>query len=428
MANEILKFPPGFLWGAATSAHQVEGGMVNDWTEWEKNNAERLARGAGKKWNKWQQEKFPEMFDPQNYISGRACDHYNKYEEDFDIAKGLGQNAHRFSIEWSRIEPLQGQFDEKEIEHYRNVLRALRERGMEPFVTLWHWTDPAWIGEIGAWENKDTVKYYLRYAERMFNEYKDLVKFWMPLNEPGTQASYGYLFGGQPPGISSKLSANAAFKNLMSAQKQSYKIAKTVLANFQIGCSHFMFYIAPYKRRPWNILAAKAMDYFANRRFFKAFKNSCDFFGVQYYQPFFINFKPGGHFLGFFENKEESEHRSDLGWEFFPEGIYHVLKKAARNGKPIYITENGLADADDAYRPKFIKEHLRFVQKAIAKGIDVRGYFHWSLLDNFEFVDMRGFWPRFGLIEVNYETLERKIRPSAYVYAEICKNNQLMLG
>jgi len=409
--------------GDFTSAHQVEGGTVNNWSEWEKENAERLAKGAARKWQKWQQEKFPEMFDPQNYISDKACDHYNRYEEDFDLAKDGGHNAHRFSIEWSRIEPEEGKFDEKEIEHYRKVLLALRERGIEPFVTLWHWTDPVWIGEMGAWGNKETGKYFLRYAERVFGEYKDLVKFWMPLNEPGTEVSLGYLFGNQPPGLKSQLAANAAFKNLMQAQKDIYKLAKSVSHDFQIGCSHFMFDMKPANRLPWNILATKILDYFANYRFFKTFRDSCDFFGVQYYQPFFVNLKLGGHFWGIFENKKKCEGHSDLDWQISPEGIYHVLKKAAKNGKPIYITENGIADNDDTRRGEFIEEHLRFVNKAISEGADVRGYFHWSLLDNFEFVEMRGFWPRFGLIEIDYKTLERKPRKSFYAYKEIIKNN-----
>ena len=196
-----LHFPKGFYWGAATSSHQVEGGMNNDWTKWELDNAERLAKGASIKWTKWQQEKFPEMFDPQNYISGNAAGHYHRYQEDFDIAQSLGHNAHRFSIEWSRIEPEEGKFDEKEIEHYRQVIFALRQRNIEPFVTLWHWPNPIWIGEMGAWKNKKTARYFIRYAERIFSEYKDLVKFWIPLNEPGTEVSLGYLFGNQPPGL-----------------------------------------------------------------------------------------------------------------------------------------------------------------------------------------------------------------------------------
>ena len=159
-----LKFPDGFLWGAATSAYQVEGGNVNDWSEWEKKNADRLAGEAKTKWQKWQQEKFPEMFDPKNYICGRACDFYNRYESDLDIAKSLGLNAFRISIEWSRIEPEEGKFDEREIEHYRKVIEAIRARGMEPFVTLWHFTNPLWLEEIGGVENNKFPSYFSRYV------------------------------------------------------------------------------------------------------------------------------------------------------------------------------------------------------------------------------------------------------------------------
>ena len=157
MSERQTTFPKDFLWGAATSAHQVEGGNRNDWSEWEKKNAEKLAKDAPKRFADWQVKKFPEMLTSENYISGAACDHYNRYEKDFDIAKELGHNAHRFSIEWSRIEPEEGKFDEKEVEHYRKVIQAIRDRGMEPFVTLWHWTNPLWISEIGGWENKKTI-------------------------------------------------------------------------------------------------------------------------------------------------------------------------------------------------------------------------------------------------------------------------------
>ncbi len=166
------KFPAGFFWGAATSSHQVEGGNVNDWSEWEKANAQRLAKEAKQKWQPWQQERFPEMFDPQNYISGRACDHYNRHEEDFDIAKQLGHNAHRFSIEWSRVEPEEGKFNEEAIEHYRKVILSLRARGFEPFVTLWHWTNPLWIHDIGGPENKKFPLYFSRYAKYVDDELK----------------------------------------------------------------------------------------------------------------------------------------------------------------------------------------------------------------------------------------------------------------
>ena len=173
-------FPKGFYWGAATSAHQVEGGNHNDWSEWETSPArlEELQRRG---------------LDPALYISGKACDHYDWYEEDFDIAESLGHNAHRFSIEWSRIEPEEGKFNEQEIGHYRKVIQALRARGIEPFVTLWHWPLPLWVAHQGAWENKRTVDNFARYCERVAKEFKDEVKYWMVLNEPGYWFANAYV-------------------------------------------------------------------------------------------------------------------------------------------------------------------------------------------------------------------------------------------
>src|SRR3989344_7242602 len=197
-----FQFPKGFYWGSATSAHQVEGGNHNDWSEWEKENAKRLAREAEGRFgylSNWTKIKI-EAQNPQNYISGRACDHYNRYEEDFDTVKSLGHNAHRFSIEWSRIEPEEGKFNEKEIEHYRNVIKALRARGIEPFVTLWHWTQPIWIADIGGWENKKTIDHFLRYIEKIVGELKENVKFWIVLNEPNIYTGFGFVKGSHPPG------------------------------------------------------------------------------------------------------------------------------------------------------------------------------------------------------------------------------------
>lgn len=167
-----LEFPKNFYWGSATSAHQVEGNNHNDWTEWELKNAKRLVEKARQSpptggWPDYILNKYPNPLQEENYISGRACDHYNRFREDFDIAKSLGHNAHRFSIEWSRIEPEEGKFNEKEIEHYRQVISALKERGIEPFVSLWHWTNPIWFAKRGGWLNKNSPKYFERYSNKI---------------------------------------------------------------------------------------------------------------------------------------------------------------------------------------------------------------------------------------------------------------------
>ncbi len=395
-----VKFPKNFYWGAATSAHQVEGGQVNDWSEWEKGNAERLAREAKDYWQKWQQEKFPEMFQSRNYISGRACDHYHRFKEDFGIAKDLNHNAHRFSIEWSRIEPKEGRIDEKEIEHYRQVLVALKERGLEPFVTLYHWPLPNWLAKKGGWLNPKAPYYFDRYVKIISENLFDYVRFWITINEPNVYSGASYFRGIWPPQEKSILKYFKVLNSLVKAHRLAYQSLHLIDLDCQVGISKNNVY---FENIPLG-------DYFWNKCFLNKIKNNQDFIGLNYYAH-----------RRFPKNKNLSV--SDMGWEIYPEGVYHVLKGLKKYNKPIYITENGLADKSDKKRAQFIKDHLVWVHKAIEEGIDVKGYFYWSLLDNFEWD--KGFWPRFGLVGVDYQTFERKIRPSAEIYARICKENSL---
>ena len=411
-----LKFPDGFLWGAATSAHQVEGNNHNDWSEWEKKNAERLAKEAGSKWEDWQQKKFPEMFKAENYISGRACDHYNRYEEDFDIAKELGHNAHRFSIEWSRVEPEEGKFDEKEVEHYRRVLQALRKRGIESFVTLWHWTNPIWLSKMGGPENKKFAFYFSRYASFVVEQLSGLVDFWITLNEPTSVIANSYMSGAWPPQKKNPLLALKVYKNLAQAHNYAYNEIHKISPKAKVGFANILAFYEPYnKNSALDKIAVKIAKYFGNEKFLNLTKDKHDFLTAQYYFHNRLKF-PG-------RIKNENKTVSDLGWEIYPEGIYHIIKDLRKYNLPIYVTENGLADANDSRRAKFIKDHLYWIHKAIQEGADVRGYFHWSLLDNFEWE--KGFWPRFGLVEIDYKTMERKIRKSAWEYAKICRRNEI---
>lgn len=387
---------------------------MNDWSEWEKKNAERLAREAENKFghlSNWDDIK-EQAQNPQNYISGRACDHYNRYKEDFDIAKSLGHNAHRFSIEWSRIEPEEGKWDEREIEHYRKVIAALRARGMESFVTLWHWTVPLWLRDKGGVESKNFSEYFSRYAERMAKELPD-VKFWLTLNEPEIYTINSYLKGIWPPQKRCLLSSWRVFKNLASAHNQAYKIIKNSSLLSQVGIAKNNIYFEARGDKFFNRLLKKIIDWLWNFWFLNKIKNHQDFIGLNNYFHNRINY---------WLNKNKNIKTSDMGWELYPDGIYHVLKDLKKYGKPIYITENGLADALDEHREWYIKECLKNIHRAIQDGIDVCGYLHWSLLDNFEWD--KGFWPRFGLVEVDLKTMERKIRLSALEYAEICKTNQ----
>lgn len=424
MKTSILTFPKNFYWGSSTSAHQAEGNNHNDWTEWEKENAVRLAKEAKNRWQGWQVKKFPEMLQSENYVSGQACDHYLRYQEDFNIATLLNHNAHRFSIEWSRIEPKEGKFNEKEIEHYREVLKALKKRGMEPFVTLWHWTNPLWISEIGGWENKKTIDYFQRYVAKLAKKLGSEIKFWLTLNEPTVFLARSYVTGAWPPQKRNYFSFNKVYKNLAEAHVKAYKTIHTVCPNANVGFANNMSFVEPKHRFCLgDQIISWVYRYFGGEKIYKLTAGNHDFIAFQYYfHDVLCLYKAFRYLLSGNPHEVEGEkNKTDLGWHIYPEGIYKVLKRLEKYDKPVYITENGLADRSDKKRKKFINDHLFWVHKAISEGVNVRGYFYWSLLDNFEWSD--GFWPRFGLVEVDRTTLKRTIRPSARAYAKICRAN-----
>lgn len=385
------------MWGVATSAHQVEGGNHNDWSEWEK-SPERIA------------DLNRRSLNPEEYISGVACDHYHRFQEDFDIAKSLGHTAHRFSIEWSRIEPEKGEFNEKEIAHYRDVIYALRERGIEPFVTLWHWTIPLWLQNEGGVLSKKFPHFFVRYAEKIGRAFKDDVRFWITVNEPEIYALNSYLRGIWPPQRKSIFLFYKAIFRLVQAHTLGFQALKKIHPDFQMGASLNLSYFESAGGIV-NAILTWGADRIWNFHFLHHIKHNLDFIGLNYYFHNRVNY-------GF--NKNENKIVSDMGWELYPEGIYHVLDDLKKFKKPVYITENGLADAKDDKRELFIRETLKFVDHAMKEGVDVRGYFHWSLLDNFEWD--KGFWPRFGLIEVDYKTQKRHIRQSAFVYKKFIES------
>jgi len=400
-----INFPKDFLWGAATASHQVEGNNYNDWSEWEKSQ---------KRTDYLRSEGLVEKYGLENFISGRACDHYNRFQEDFKIAKKLGHNATRFSIEWSRIEPEEGKFNEKEIEHYKKVITTLKEIGIEPFVTLWHWPIPIWLRNKGGWQYGKIPDYFARYTEKIVNAFGSDVKFWITLNEPEIYARYSYLSGVWPPQKKNLISYLLVIHNLIRAHRKAYKIIKKLNQSAQIGIAKNNTYFEAYQNKLINRVLKKNIDWWRNFYFLNRIKNHQDFIGLNHYLHNRINY-------GF--NKNENEKVSDMRRELYPEAIYYVLMDLKRYNKPIYITENGLADAGDQKRGWFILETLKNVSRAIGEGVDVKGYLHWSLMDNFEWDN--GFWPRFGLLEIDYKTLERKVRPSANFYRDICVANEI---
>ena len=417
MAKKFLHFPEGFLWGAATSAHQVEGGLHNNWTVWERQNAERLASGSQKAYDTpsvhWRAIK-DQAQDPANYISDVACDHYNRYEEDFDLAASLGHNAHRLSIEWSRIEPRRGQFDSDEIEHYRRVIRALKKRGMEPFVTLFHWTTPVWVSEQNDWHSNRTANDFLTYVRYVVDNLGSEVKFWTTFNEPEVFCQMSYWQAYWPPEGKSFVRAVLVGKRLIRTHNRAYKIIKSANPDAQVGAVINNVYVEAGQNWVSKKVANIAM-FFINDFFISGIRFHQDFIGVNYY---FHMVTKG------LKAEFSTIDPTDMGWGMYPEGIYHVLKKLRMFKKPIYITECGIADRQDIYRSWYIAEILRQTHRAVADGVDVRGFMYWALIDNFEWD--KGFWPRFGLIEIDYVNgRRRKVRSSAKAYAKIIRANGL---
>jgi beta-glucosidase len=373
-----------FYFGASSSSHQVEGGQRNDWTAWEERTGHER--------------------------SGRATDHWNRYEEDFDLAKELGHTAHRFSIEWSRVEPEEGQFDEKALAHYAQVVKALRKRGMEPFVTLWHFTLPVWLARKGGWETGAAVNAFARYAGKVAAYLKDDVTFWIPLNEPEIYVNMAYLAGKWPPQTRNPLRALRVLGNLMRGHRAAYAVIRALAPEARVGIAKNNIHFEVVGTNQWNELLKAAADWWWNRFVLDRLAGTLDFIGVNFY----FHSRIAGWF-----NRNRNERVSDLGWELMPGSLYPVLMDLARYRKPLYVTENGLADAADRSRAWFIEESLRALARAKREGVDVRGYFHWALTDNFEWAD--GFSPRFGLVAVDYGTQKRHIRTSALRYRDMIK-------
>lgn len=406
-------FPDHFLWGTSTSAHQVEGGNINDWSLWEKETAgEKAYRATLRNFPSHIPTLFPLPTEEINYVSGIATDHYHRFQEDTELMKTLSVNAYRFSIEWSRVQPQEGMFSESALEYYEKLIDELTRNGITPFVTLWHWPIPIWMKDKGGWENKDSITHFLRYVEKIITRLGHKVTFWITLNEPEIYAGNSYLAGIWPPQKTNVFSYIRVLNHLIAAHKTSYKLIKHHYPKSQIGIAKNNIYFEASTNTFANKFVTRIIDWYWNKSLLNSIRENQDFIGLNFY------FHKRLHY-GFEQNKNEKT--SDLGWELYPRGIYHVLKDLKVYKKPIYITENGLADAKDIHRSWFIRETLKNVFLAIQDGVDVRGYFHWSLLDNFEWD--KGFWPRFGLVEIDYHTLKRNPRQSFYDYAKICKEN-----
>lgn len=391
-----LKFPQGFLWGAATAAHQIEGNNTNsDWWEWEQKSA-GLPGGPAE-------------------ASGIACDSYNRFDEDFAIAQDLGHTATRLSLEWARLEPREGEFDLEQVEHYKKVLLSAKNHGLKTFVTLHHFTNPIWFAGKGGWLNMSSPKLFTRYAQFCYTHFSELVDYWITVNEPTILTSHGYLWGIWPPQKKNLLFALMATLNLMSAHRGVYDaLKKDSQGKALIGFSHHITDFERVTKNPIDLVLAAVARFAVQDLAILFCFGKLDWLGINYY----IQYKVANLKFFFDYSNGRTEYTP---WPIAPEGLSRVLIDLKKYKLPLYITENGIADANDAQRGKFITQHLAEVKKAIDFGADVRGYLHWSLLDNFEWA--KGFGMKFGLVQVQWgEGLKRLIRNSALVYKEIIKS------
>ena len=412
------EFPPNFFWGASTAAHQVEGGNHNQWSVWELSVAKEQAATAHQRLSwlpVWESIKT-QAESPDNYVSGKGVEHYTKYKQDFDIAKKLRMNAFRFSVEWSRIEPKEGQWDEKEIEHYRVYIRELRKRGLEPFLNIWHWTHPVWFEKKGGFSKRENLKFFERFVQKIADEYADDLAYVITLNEPNVYTSFSYAMGQWPPQQKSWVQASFVIWHLVLAHKRAYRILKDKKPSLMIGVAAQLANIQA--KRPHNMIdsfATKWMRWFWNWWFMNRIRRQQDFIGFNYY------------FTDYYRHLKRDNPQvplSDLGWYMEPEGLYPILLRIwAHYRKPIIITENGVADEGDQYRQWWLEETIIAMERALSEGVQVAGYFHWSLLDNFEWA--YGWWPKFGLVAVDRKHgMKRTIRPSGHWFANTIQKLQ----
>lgn len=404
----MIKFPHDFLWGAATSAYQVEGDNVHsDWWEWEKQ--------AGKE------------------NSGRASRHYELYEQDFDLAKGLNHNAHRFSIEWGRIEPEEGKLSEAELKHYVDVILSLKARNLEPIVTLHHFTNPIWFAEAGGWENKRSVHYFQRYVEFVTRALAKHVRYWITINEPTIYVSHAYVLGAWPPQKKSPLKVHTVESNMISAHVNAYGLIHKVyrestLPRPSVSVSQYTQAYLACAPSVKNQLAASLRHKWFNLGFLNSVMRAkaMDFVGVNYYTRQLVELKRWGIrnlVADVCRNNHYPVKKNSIGWDIYPEGLYDMLLELKKYALPIMITENGICTPDDNLRWEYVREHLKNIHRAMEEGVGVKGYFYWSLMDNFEWD--KGFGPRFGLIDIDYHTYQRTVRESAKKYAQVCKTGVL---
>ena len=418
MATATMHFPPDFRWGTATAALQVEGNNENsDWWTWEQQPGAIL----------------------HGQRSGLACDWWANAEADLDRAAEMGTNAHRLSLEWSRIEPEPSVFDGASLDRYREILQGMVDRGIEPMVTLHHFSNPLWLVEKGDFSSELVVDYFRRYVSRVVDHLGDLVPRWVTINEPMVYMFMRYMAGTfPPPRRRGTLAGLEALRNMLRCHAAAYHTIKELQPQAEVGIAKNVAILQPppeggrlqqawARRMSWiyndmwvESMVSGRLRLPAGRGRIPHLAGSFDFYGLNYYTRFYLRFPRFAPDSDWGADAVVSD--GNYG-EIYPSGLFEAIRRANHYGKPIYITENGVPDAADRLRPGFLITHLREVWRAISFCFPIMGYYHWSLVDNFEWD--RGWTQRFGLIALDPETQVRTLRPSGRLYSEICRSGSV---
>ncbi len=403
-----------FLWGVATSAFQLEGSPHADWSSWDTILSERPA----------------------------VTNHYELYREDLALLQDLGVNAYRFSLEWSRIQPREDRWDEEALGHYREITEILGRYGIEPMLTLHHFTHPLWFIKRFPWHEDASVDRFLAYVRRVVSA-MDGVRYWITFNEPYVLVLAGYFEGCTPPAIRSPQLGVRALANILRAHAGAYDIIHDACPNARVSVAHNMAALAPWKKwNPLDKLLSRVAKYFYNHSLLDAFltgslrikfpfreemnipvpiRGKLDFFGINYYTRIHMRFNPLRNMGVEMRHLDIDGHGlTDLGWEIHPRGLEKVLRYAARLGVPMIITENGIATKDSQKKIRYMKEHVEAIERCRRQGMDIRGYFYWSLIDNYEW--LQGLDARFGLYRVDFGTLRRIPTNAAAYYSFLIRH------
>jgi len=423
----MLQFPEGFLWGVATSAHQFEGpGSNNQWQQWEQQGHVR-----------------------QGFRCGDTCDWWRNAEGDLDLCRELGLNAIRVSIDWGRIEPVEAEWNHLAVARYRALLESIRFRGMKPMVTLHHFTHPQWFEERGGFLARGSAERFATYADRIVRELSDYCDTWITFNEPNVLAAFGYVFGEFPPGLRNRATEFAkAMISMHRAHSIVYNQIHKEHPNVRVGiASNWVefqpatdaasdrllanFYASAFNRSSLQLLTSGAMEFPLNTMVadIPEVIGKIDFFGLNVYNRLHVKapfnelaLRTGGLFVP--PEAPQGDRGAELPYgEAYPAAISAAIAEYSRLDVPLYITENGVPDRTDRIRPWVIVQSLARVHECISSGYDVRGYFHWSIIDNFEWSE--GWELRFGLYELDLQTRQRRPRPSAAIYRNIIQKNSL---